>query len=353
MAASREWPYVQVRALALAACLAVALGAVPSRAAEKPPQPTPPEAGSGRKSSVAGAVLDTTHAKVERSILDRVIWFDNFFGTVRTEESRPTEYELRWRNSVRWEEGGRFRFRTSVRARARLPRISNRLHLVVFGENEAEPSLTLPEDPGNPGFDQTLANTSIVNTEVRYNIVERPTTVLFLGTGVRVKLPFEYFARSRLLYTHPIGTVNLARFRETVFWRNKDGFGETTEFSLERQLHPKSILRWANAATLSESSSGLEWGSELSLQHRFSARSAGTVGGGVTGNTRPVAVVQGYRIFMRFRRNFYRTWLFYELEPEVTWPRDDRGRYTSAFAATVRLDVVFRGSEAKERSQGQ
>jgi hypothetical protein len=32
--------------------------------------------------------LDTTHAYLERSILERVVWFDEFFGNVKTEDAR-------------------------------------------------------------------------------------------------------------------------------------------------------------------------------------------------------------------------------------------------------------------------
>jgi hypothetical protein len=255
-------------------------------------------------------------------------------------------------NSLRMEEGGNIKYRTSARASLVLPKIDKRLRLVVSAESEPEPfSATLPEDPGNPGFDRTLANTRLANTELRYSLIQKPSIDMFLGTGVRIKLPFETFVRSRFQYSLRLGDVALARFAETVFWKNTDGFGETTEVELSRQFGPKTLLRWANAGTLTEESPGMEWATELSLLRELSQRRAITFGGGLTGRTRPDTVVDTYRIFSRYRWNFLRTWLFFELEPEVSWPRDLSGEYSLTYALTFRTEVAFYGTSVMKENK--
>ena len=357
--------------LALAASLALfaafpdapAAGAGPPEAAGTepvPPESVPPEnleePGATEeffreKAAAAGKIVDQTHAFLERSIFDRVIRFDEFFGNVKAEEARPPGYLLRWRNSVRWDEGGEFKYRTSVRAHVHLPRIGRRLGLIVSGENEAEPSSGLPEDPGNPGFDQTLQNTRLVNAELRYTALRKPTSSLFIGAGVRLVIPLEEFVRTRFQYTRPLGADSLARFAETLFWKDRDGVGETTELTLERRLDPKTLLRWANSGTVSHISKGLEWGTELSVLREFSPRSALSFGGGVFGDTRQPAWVEKFRVFSRYRRNALSPWLFFELEPEVSWPRKDGGGYPPAHALTFRVEVLFQGSIAGEEKK--
>ena len=88
---------------------------------------------------------------------------------------------------------------------------------------------------------------------------------LFLGAGVRVALPLEAFVRSRFLYSRDFSDVALMRLGETLFVKNSDLFGETSEFSLERLVGRDSLLRWASSGTASQEIEGLEWGSELSL----------------------------------------------------------------------------------------
>jgi len=61
----------------------------------------------------------------------------------------------------------------------------------------------------------------------------------------------------------------------------------------------------------------------------------------------PVAVDR-YRVFARYRRDFFRRWIFVELEPELGWPWSvDRGRHRE-IAGTVRLEVQFQGQDPSE-----
>jgi hypothetical protein len=169
---------------------------------------------------------------------------------------------------------------------------------------------------------------------------------LFLGVGVRFVLPIEAFVRSRFQYIYNFSDVSLVRFAETVFALNTVGPGETTEVTLERLLNKKNILRWANSETVSYEISGVEWGTELSLIHELSAKSAITYTGGVYGNTSIPNWVTNYRIFTLYRRNFWRSWLFYEIQPEVSWPRSITGTISTNYAMTLRLEVVFKGGAA-------
>ena len=299
------------------------------------------------KASGVVVAMDKSHARFEQSILDRVIRFDNFFGSTRGEDARYPDHLIRWVNSLRMEKGGHFKYRTSARASFVLPRISNRLHLAISGQTENEPfSAKFPEDPGNPGFDGTLEKIRLANSELRYSVIRRPSIDMFLGAGIRLKLPVEPFARSRVQYSHRLTGVTLVRFAETVFWKDSEGFGETSEIELSRQFGPKTLLRWANAGTVTEESAGLEWATELSLLRELSPWSAITFLGGLSGHTRPTLLVDIYRISTLYRRNFLRTWLFFELEPEVSFPRDPLGGYPSTYAFTFRIGVVFYGTTA-------
>jgi hypothetical protein len=299
--------------------------------------------GIGKKILEFGKSVDRTHDRIERDILQQTIRFDDFFGSATPRTQRQTAYELRWRNSIRIEQDGEVRPGTSVRANVVLSKISDRLRLAISGEKEAEPfSPSLPQDPGSPGFDRTLPTASIVNTELRYGLIRSPTVDFFVGAGVRIALPFEIFVRSRYQYTHRIDDVSLLRVAETPFIKNTDWLGETTEISVERILSRKTLLLWANTGTASEEIEGLEWGSELSLIHQLSPKSSVTLTEGIYGNTSESAAVNNYRALARYRRNFLRTWLYYELEPEVSWPSG--GHYNPRFAFTFRIEVVFQGA---------
>ncbi len=289
--------------------------------------------------------MDETHARLERNILKQAIRFDDYFGTVKPEKQRQTKYAIRWRNSLRVDHGGELNFGTTARASFVLSKISERLRLFIAGEDE--PGLTtqsLPQDPGYPGLDRTTPTAHFANTELRYELIQKPSMNLFLGAGVRIALPLEAFVRSRFQYTRNLDDITLLQVAETFFVKSSDLLGETTEFTLQRSLGRTNLLRWASAGTASEEIEGLEWGSELSLLHELSPISAITLSGGVFGNTTFSAPVQNYRILARYRRNFLRNWLFYELEPQISWPRQTDGRRPAMLAFTFRLEIAFHGA---------
>jgi len=296
--------------------------------------------------------MDKAHESLQQNILKQTLRLDNFFGNTKSEDERTTGYQLRFRNSIRAEQGGTLKYGASLRASVRLSRISDRLRLTFSGENEPEPFAPgLPEDPGNPGFDRPAQTTKIVNTELRYGFYQTPLTDIFLAAGFRLVLPPEAFVRARVQHTHNINDVTLIRTGETLFVNNVTGVGETTEVSVERLLNPKTVLRWASTGTLSNKIQGLELGTELSLARELSTKSAITVAGGTSGNTSIDDVITNYRLFARYRRNFLREWLFYELGPEVSWPRQADGNFPTNYAITVLLEVVFQGSDTDSKKK--
>jgi len=326
----------------------------PVRPAVSPrsPEPGAPDGSltgeKNEKSSSIGKTADETHDRLERGILQQVVSLDNFFGKVNSQKEQRSSYLLRWRSSLRLEQENLLQFGSGLRANVDLSRISERLLLTISGAKEPESfAPSLPEDPGNPNSDRTFQNTRIVNSELRYKLFHSPIDDLFLGAGLDLALPFRYFARARYQHILRISEISQVRLTETLFAKTPYGIGETTELSLERVLNPKTLVRLASSGTVSQEIGALEWGSELSLLRELSTRSAVTLIGGVYGNTRLQQGISNYRILTRYRRNFLRSWLFYELEPEVTWPLTAAGSFPPAYAFSFHLEVVFQGEEKK------
>lgn len=313
----------------------------PAEEPDKPEEPSfisedPPDA---RKN------VDRVHESLQQGILGQVIRFDSYFGDIENDDDRKTGYRLQVRNSVRVEKNGGVSLGPSLRANITLSKVSERLRLYISGDNEPDPiAPRLPEDPGNPGFDNPTLTARVVNTELRYEFFKTPSTNLFMGAGVRLAFPTEAFVRSRIQHTHHFNDVTLLRLGETLFVNNIVTLGETTEISLERVLDPKNILRWDSTGTVSHGVAGLAWGSELSLLHALSSKSSITLTGGVYGSTHVDDMITNYKLLTRYRRNFLRSWLFYELVPEITWPRTSDDVFPATYAMTFVLEVVFKGT---------
>jgi hypothetical protein len=302
-------------------------------------------------SAADNAWVDRTHSRVERDLFDTVVWFDQFFGDDKMVVTELPESFLRWINDFRWDEEERFSARSTVRARLRLPRLKKRWKLVISGETRGDLNAITQEDPGNPGlFEGSRVRTG--STELIYDIHRTARSSLDVGAGVRVKLPPDAFVRTRFQHTRPVGFRTLGRFTATAFWNARDGLGESNQVDLERWLAPPTLLRWSNFILIEEKNDGWIWGTELSLLHKISPKSAITFTGGVLGATRPAWSAENYRVLVRYRRNVWRKWLFLEGEPDIHWPRQEDGSRKPVWGATLRVEILFAGTGPDPREAG-
>ena len=330
----------------LAAALHLFLAAGSSPAADFPAG-SAPAATDNAAAPVAPAAdngwVDRTHTRVERDLFDTVVWFDRFFGDERMKVTERPESLLRWMNAFRLDEEEHFTFRSTVRASLRLPRLKNRWHLVISSESRGDPNAIIPEDPGNPGLN-VGSRVRTGSTELVYDVLRTPRSTLDVGAGVRVKIPPDAFVRTRFQHARPVARNTLGRFTATAYWDARDGLGESNQVDFERWLAPPTLLRWSNSFEITEKSNGWTWGTELSLLHKLSPKSAITFAGGVSGSTRPAWIAQNYRVLARYRRNVWRKWLFLEGEPDIHWPRKEDGSRKPVWGATLRAEILFTGA---------
>jgi hypothetical protein len=314
------------------------------KAAKEVSEPIPPPGGG--LPAAGDTWLDATHSFLG-SVFGTVLRFDRFFSDEREFDLERGRSFLRWRNDVRYGEDTQLTFRTSLRADLKLPglnRVLRRLRLVVTGETEDTVSTLFPEDSAT-----RPAEVGRANAELRYGIVDTLWTHLDLGGGVLLQLPPGVRARARLRHAFPVSGSVLVRLGTTAFWESRVGFGDTLQADLERRFGADTVVRWQNGATISESSRGWEWATGAALLQRLGARTAVAFGGSVIGWTEPFPEVTQRRLFVRFRRDLFRSWLFYEVEPETLWPVVDGRTQPRVLGVIGRLEIQFHGAEMLSR----
>ncbi len=331
---------------ALVAALLLFLAAGSSPAADFPAGSAPAATDNVADSEAPAADngwVDRTHSRVEKDMFETVAWFDRFFGDERMKVTERPESFLRWANELRWDEEEHYFFRSTVRVSLRLPRLKDRWHLMISSETRGDPTAIIPEDPGNPGLD-IGSRSRTGSTELVYDVFRTPRSILDVGAGVRVKIPPDAFVRTRFQHARPIALDSLGRFTATAYWDARDGLGESNQVDLERWLAPPTLLRWSNSITITETSRWWTWGTDLSLLHKFSPKSAITFAAGTSGSTHPSWVATNYRILARYRRNVWRKWLFLEGEPDIQWPKKENGSRKAVWGATLRVEILFAGT---------
>ncbi|MDH5516895.1 MAG: hypothetical protein OEY36_03620 [Gammaproteobacteria bacterium] len=269
--------------------------------------------------------IDFTHRYLNESLCLPAEWVDSFFSTERLdEEVKPGSY-VRWINDFVQTEGGEFNYVTIVRANLRLPKASHRLKLVIEGEQED--SLN---DVISVNEDEVKTNVGLL-----YELFQSPRSNL----GLKLNLSPELVLRYR--YSYPFTNSVISRFTQD-FFKSDDDAGSESRLDLEKRFNQALLLRWTNSYADTDLLDGIERISSLVLYQRLTESSALSYEAAVSTLSLPEYYHTNERLAIRYRRNFYRKWLFYELVPELSWPKllpSDPRQQINIF--TFRLEIKF------------
>jgi hypothetical protein len=287
--------------------------------------------------------MDQVHDFVQDHTCEPAVWFDTFFVKDHILlDVRPATLIL-LRNSARWTEGHGVDSVNNYRFRYRLPQIESvlkRAKFYIVSESSVDKFTTQPGLPVSPGVDpETGVRKPIVG--VRADLYTELRSLVSIDSGIKISLHPDAYVRMRFQYTKPFGEVSLMRFSEIAMWQTIEHFTNTVQFDLERKFTTFSFVRWGNNVTFIDGTSGITWNTGVSLFTQLTPKSAISYDTNIWGVNHPDWIIQNYRIGSLYRRNFYRPWLFFELGPEVTWPRDASYRRNSVYAFMATLEINF------------
>lgn len=278
---------------------------------------------------------DSAHDTLSQTIDQSALWFDEFFGDPRAEVESEADAFLRvtldgFYSGVEGE--SEFNVRTS--GYVHVPRTENRLRVVfdsdadaaITGENavETEPSrFSTGETDGGIGL--------------AYRFVESEMHRVETTAGVKSNL--DLFANARYQYTRPLGEATRLRSTNTLYWKTDDGFGISSLADFEHQQSEDTVWRYTLFGNYGEETDGLEWSTQATWLRRLDKKSAVSVRVGMNGETEPASIVKETWTTFRYRRNFLRPWLFYEVEPGLSW--HEKEDYDTEPTLALRLEVLL------------
>lgn len=274
--------------------------------------------------------IDRAHDYLTGKVCAPVEWFDSFVGEERADEENRAGSYLRVKLGARWRDQEGWDVPVETYMSVKLPKASDRLRLLLFSQNKDD----LREDPSDPGFiAEGEENTQL---GVRYEAIKGPRSNLsFTGTT-------SPKAEARYRYEHPVNARTLARFTQTAFWSDNDGFGGLTRGDIEHRFSPSVLSRFTAWGKYCDNCDDVEWRTEYSVFQRISPKAAAEYKAIAYGDTAS-GHVEEYRLRANYRRNFYRPWLFWDLQPELRWPlREGEDRDTEP-RVTLYLEMQFAG----------
>jgi hypothetical protein len=268
-------------------------------------------------------LLDEARQRLEETFCGATLWFDGLLGGEPDLEN-ARQVSGRVELSTLYTEVDGLDPKGRLRLRYNLPTLERRLNVFIGRDDRDEVVEDRQEGPairssvfGLESEEQWLAG-------LGYSPPGRWGSKLDFRVGGRLKTSPEVFAQSRYRRNIFVGTRDVWRFRETVFWENHEGFGSTTSLDFDHVLRRDLLARWSNIGTISESTEGMTWRTAALAYHNL-RRSRAVVGElFVRGATDAEVRLREYGTRVIYRQPVGKPYLFGELIAGYTWPRFER-----------------------------
>lgn len=283
---------------------------------------------------------DHTQIYINSRFCEPALWFDNFFASDRVFEEGAAGTYLRWRNDFAYDEEEDFIFKTRLTASVVLPGMKKSMRLTFEGDED--------EDLRDiaPGNSDETANT----LGVQLDLAETARSKFSVSANFKPRFRFRY------RYTYPVYETITLRLTQEIQWENGVNSARS-RFDLEKLFDEQFLFRATTEGKISEEYDGIDWLQALVLYQRINKKTSLSYEASISGISKPRVQATDYRLAIRFRKNFHRKWLFYEISPEMTWPitydenrvfieQDRRSKWQLIF----RLEVHF-GNAYKKRYQ--
>jgi hypothetical protein len=251
--------------------------------------------------------IDNQHCLVSYRATQTAQWLDNLFGQV--EDSQDSIGRIRVINDLTWLESSGLTGKVRIRASVKLPNAKRRFRLVISDEDDSLYA-NRQDDPLSNNNEKTSAAIRWlpkVMSRVRYSV----------DIGAHST---DVFTRFRAERDWRISDDSIFRFKETVRYGVKTELKSVSQGEVERLLNDKTVLRLSTALQYWQNEPdpvGLRWSQDNSILHKIGTQKSLAYGITLEGVQQPSWRVNSDRFFVLYRQSFWRSWLYYELEPQL------------------------------------
>jgi hypothetical protein len=145
--------------------------------------------------------------------------------------------------------------------------------------------------------------------------------------GIKFYTPVDPFTRFRVRRSFKFEKVEL-RFTETLEWRDSEGKSAENKFQFEYPFTANYFFRSGTRATYWDVNSYWSGSQSFTFFNQRSQKSVIAYSIGISGQNeddlhlRKKDQVNEYWIETSYRKNFYQNWLFYQIKPGISYPRE-------------------------------
>lgn len=284
------------------------------------------------------AVIDAQRDILSEKIVAFTKGVDEFFGDERYfQEYNKSVIQLNFNQTIA--QGGSRPFSFEGQAKLDLPAAQRRFQFVLEVNPAKKTAGEVKKD--QPATPQEAAVPEKYAASLRYEKSEESLWHFSSDAGIQFQFPLDPFVRTRGSYALQIEEWRL-KLTESVFWFSTIGLGETSQFDMERVLSNPVLFRATSTATCFEAPQRCDLRQDLSFYHTLNERTAVVYQASVIGTNKPMMQETAYVLLMRYRYRLHKEWVFFEVSPQLNFPKTDDFRLNALLL--LRLEILFGGT---------
>jgi len=258
-----------------------------------------------------------------------------FYGKELDKTTNKSHLKLELKNTLY--SGGEMERDVKLRGKIDLPNTKKRLKLVFTSSTDLERSL---EDrvTDNASGERIKKDSSFAGLEFSPEKDKDEWRKAFTA-GIKLRTPLLPFAKYDLEKDWVLSDKWTANFEQVFWYLDDDGFGETSQLRFMRPITESYRMEISSELEFRDKENTFYYDLILSTTHRLNPSSSIEYYTGGIGESQPTNQVTSYILGASYRKLLHEDWLFLNLEPRLSFPRDENWDPQPSF--TLRLQVYF------------
>jgi hypothetical protein len=262
---------------------------------------------------------------------------DRYFANERVFQESRTSY-LRFYGDLVLGKSGTSNFNPQLQAKLVLPALEKRLHILLESNTDVTgqlPTASVPTQSGTPKVNAP----SDFRAAVQVQVTDTPHWNINTDAGLRFHgLSLPPFVRAR---ASRVQNVNDWQFRltEAAYWYEQSGMGESTQYDADYRFSDHYLGRSQTQAFWSDHDQQFTFEQDFTLFNPIDDSHALSYGASIYGESQPNSHVSDYAISVTWRTRIHREWLFFNVQPGLSWPESDSFHVTPTIL--LRVEAIF------------
>jgi len=307
-------------------------------------EPSAKDKENGCKKETSSEVwVDRFRAGTHTRLCNTASWIDGLFG--EDYQFRGQDFRGKISLGFREDEVDGLDPRLRVRIRTKLPNVSNRFNAFIgrVEEDSYISNTEVNEDRlNNVGLRSTNDDSSEWLVGLGYRNPSKDRNGWDFSVGAKISSGFSPYAKAAHHYLFETGDDRFWKTEQTLFWREQDGFGVSSNIDYTRLVGDNDIAVLHGSLKYTEEEEQWEWFSDATWHHTLSPKRGISSSVYMRGEEKNPVSIPEYGMTFTYIRPILREWLFMEVGVDLRWERESRlQRYKNAIRFGLQFEMLL------------